>query len=152
MTRDPFQLSRFLAAQDANDTYGRALSELRAGCKASHWMWFVFPQFSGLGQSTTSRRYAIQSLAEARSYLADPVLGARLRECTAVLMELEGLSAEQILGPVDALKLRSSMTLFWCAAPEESCFAQVLEVYFAGATDPATRDLLERAGDRSPRG
>ena len=108
-------LERFLAAQDRTGTYERALAELRAGRKSSHWMWFVFPQLAGLGESEMSRRYAIASLEEAREYLAHPVLGARLRECVEALLAAPG-AAEEILGPVDALKLRSSMTLFLRAA------------------------------------
>ncbi|MHB8235540.1 MAG: DUF1810 domain-containing protein [Solirubrobacteraceae bacterium] len=142
MASDPFQLSRFTAAQDAGGTYERALSELRAGRKSTHWMWFVFPQLAGLGQSATSRRYAIRSLNEARAYLADGVLGGRLRDCASILLEPEGLSAEQIFGAVDAVKLRSSMTLFERAAPEESCFGRVLQDYFGGERDAATERLL----------
>jgi uncharacterized protein (DUF1810 family) len=142
VSSDQLRLERFQAAQDAGDTYARALSELHAGRKATHWMWFVFPQLEGLGQSATSRRYAIRSLEEARLYLEDPVLGRRLRECAEVLTSLEGPSAEQIFGGIDAVKLRSSMTLFARAAPEESCFTQVLQDYFAGVPDPATEVLL----------
>lgn len=148
MTSDPFQLSRFTAAQDADCTYERALSELRAGRKSTHWMWFVFPQFAGLGRSAMSRRYAIHSLDEARSYLEHPVLGRRLRECASVLTKLGGLSSEQIFGAVDAVKLRSSMTLFQIAAPEEGCFGRVLQDYFAGERDAATEELLEPESQR----
>jgi uncharacterized protein (DUF1810 family) len=130
---DPFDLERFLAAQDEGGTYARALAELRAGRKTSHWMWFVFPQEAGLGQSAMSRRYAIGSLDEARAYLAHPLLGARLRECAAALLAVEGRSAVAILGEVDALKLRSSMTLFAAADPGEPLFPAVLERYFAAA-------------------
>jgi uncharacterized protein (DUF1810 family) len=140
---DSFQLDRFVTAQDVDATYERALSELHAGRKDSHWMWFVFPQLTGLGQSSTSQRYAIQSLAEARAYLRDPVLGRRLLECTKVLASLSGLSAELIFGAIDAMKLRSSMTLFARAAPEESLFTRVLDDYFAGLPDPATEALLD---------
>lgn len=142
MTSEQFHLDRFKVAQDEGGTYERALSELRAGRKATHWMWFVFPQLERLGQSATSRRYAIHSPEEARSYLEDPVLGGRLRECAEALTRLEGLSAEQVFGTIDAVKLRSSMTLFARAAPEESSFAQVLQDYFAGVPDPATEALL----------
>lgn len=130
---DPIDLERFLAAQDEGGTYERALGELRAGRKRSHWMWFVFPQEAGLGQSAMSRRYAIGSPEEARAYLAHRVLGARLRECAAALLGVEGRSAAEILGEVDALKLRSSMTLFAAADPREPLFAAVLERYFAAA-------------------
>jgi uncharacterized protein (DUF1810 family) len=142
MTSEHFHLDRFKAAQDEGGTYERALSELRAGRKATHWMWFVFPQLEGLGQSAISRRYAIHSLEEARAYLEDPVLGMRLRDCAESLTRLEGLSAERIFGGIDAVKLRSSMTLFALAAPEETCFTQVLQDYFAGVPDPDTEALI----------
>lgn len=129
---DPFELERFLSAQDEGGTYARALAELRAGRKTSHWMWFVFPQEAGLGQSAMSRRYAIGSLEEARAYLAHPVLGSRLRECAAALLAVEGRSAVSILGEVDAMKLRSSMTLFARADLREPLFPAVLERYFEG--------------------
>jgi uncharacterized protein (DUF1810 family) len=117
---DPFDLTRFEAAQDGGGTYAAAVSELRAGRKLSHWMWFVFPQIGGLGRSATSRRYAIASPAEAHAYLEHPVLGPRLLECTRILAELSGRSALEIFGAIDAMKLRSSMTLFAHAAPESS--------------------------------
>lgn len=131
-------LARFLAAQDAVGTYDLALSELRNGHKTSHWMWFVFPQVAGLGQSEMSRRYAITSLEEAIAYLRHPVLGPRLIECARTLDEIRGRSAEQILGRVDAEKLRSSVTLFMRAAPQEPAFRRVLDRYFAGQPDDAT--------------
>jgi uncharacterized protein (DUF1810 family) len=137
-----FDLSRFREAQDAGGTYEAALAELRAGRKTTHWMWFVFPQIEGLGRSPTARHYAIASLAEARTYLADPVLGARLRESAAALLTHEDRGAEAILGPVDALKLRSSMTLFAAADPAEPLFAAVLERYHDGEPDPATAERL----------
>jgi uncharacterized protein (DUF1810 family) len=134
-------LGRFEEAQ--RGTYETALREVRAGEKRSHWMWFVFPQIAGLGRSGTARHYAIDSLDEARSYAAHPVLGARLREIAGALLELEGdRSAEHIFGSIDAMKLRSSMTLFARAAPEEPVFHQVLERYFDGAPDPKTDELL----------
>jgi uncharacterized protein (DUF1810 family) len=142
---DSFDLDRFVAAQDAGGTYQRAVDELRAGFKSSHWMWFVFPQIAGLGQSPASRRFAISSLAEAAAYLRHPVLGPRLRESAAVLAGLKGRSADQILGSIDAMKLRSSMTLFQRAAPEEPVFGQVLKRYFDGIPDHATGALLERS-------
>ena len=135
---DPYNLERFVAAQDADGTYQSALDELRAGRKTSHWMWFVFPQIAGLGQSPTSRRYAISSLAEAAAYLEHPVLGPRLREAAQILASLKGRGADQIFGGVDAMKLRSSMTLFDRAAPEEPLFAEVLTRYFDGIPDHAT--------------
>jgi uncharacterized protein (DUF1810 family) len=138
MDAEPYDLERFLAAQDRGATYERALVELRSGLKTGHWMWFVFPQVAGLGMSRTSHAFAISSLAEARAYLAHGVLGPRLRECARVLLELEGRSAAQIFGGVDAMKLRSSMTLFLRAAPGEELFAEVLGRYFASEADPAT--------------
>jgi uncharacterized protein (DUF1810 family) len=139
---DPFDLARFVAAQNAGGTYDRATAELRAGQKGSHWMWFVFPQISGLGQSSVSKRYAIGSLAEARAYLAHPVLGQRLIESAALVADISDRTASQILGGVDAQKLRSSMTLFLHAAPGEPVFRQVLERYFGGTPDPATEQRL----------
>ena len=126
------ELERFVRAQDAGGTYQRALAELRAGRKVSHWMWFVFPQLAGLGRSPTSRQYAIASLVEARAYLEHRVLGARLRECARALEQLSGRGAEEIFGAVDALKLRSSLTLFMRARPTETLFAELLERYFDG--------------------
>jgi uncharacterized protein (DUF1810 family) len=146
---DQYDLDRFLAAQDAGGTYLRALEELRAGFKSSHWMWFVFPQIAGLGQSPTSRRFAISSLAEAVAYLRHPVLGPRLRESAAVVAGLKGRSADQIFGSVDAMKLRSSMTLFRRAAPDEPLFGHVLTRYFDGIPDHATETLLDRSAPAS---
>jgi len=139
---DPFGLQRFVTAQDAGGTYERAVAELRSGRKTSHWMWFVFPQIAGLGYSPTARAYAITSVAEARAYLAHPVLGPRLAECAAILTGVPGRTAEQIFGEVDALKLRSSMTLFMHAAPGEPVFRQVLEQYFEGSPDSATEQRI----------
>jgi uncharacterized protein (DUF1810 family) len=139
---DPFGLARFTAAQDSGGAYQQALAELRAGRKRSHWMWFVFPQIAGLGHSATSRRYAIASLDEARAYLAHPVLGERLCECANALAELDGPGAEEILGRIDAVKLRSSMTLFALAEPENPLFALILARYFDGVRDPATERLI----------
>jgi uncharacterized protein (DUF1810 family) len=139
---DPYDLRRFVAAQDTGGTYQHALAELRAGRKASHWMWFVFPQIAGLGYSPASRTYAITSLAEARAYLAHPVLGGRLTECAGTLAGLRGRTAEQIFGEVDALKLCSSMTLFARAAPGEPVFRQVLDQYFGGQPDAATEQRI----------
>jgi uncharacterized protein (DUF1810 family) len=131
-----FDLSRFVDAQAG--VYEQALAELRAGNKRTHWMWFVFPQIAGLGNSATARRYAIGSLAEARAYLTDPVLGPRLVDSASALLEVEGRTAEQILGYPDDLKLRSSMTLFSRAVPEIEIFQQVLERYYDGKPDPQT--------------
>ena len=139
---DPFNLNRFVTAQDDAGTYQAAVTELRGGRKVSHWMWFVFPQIAGLGMSPTSRHYAICSLAEAQAYLAHPVLGERLAECAGILTAASGRTAEQIFGSLDAQKLRSSMTLFLRAAPENELFGQVLGQYFGGQPDPATDELL----------
>ena len=142
MVADPFDLSRFVAAQDDGGTYRRALSELLGGSKRSHWMWFIFPQVAGLGMSPTSRRYAIASLAEAQSYLDHPVLGPRLRECARAVLAVDGRSAEEIFGGIDARKLHSSSTLFLRAAPAEPLFGQLLEKYFGGVPDAATDRIL----------
>ncbi len=139
---DPYQLRDFEVAQDQDDTYGAALFQLRRGHKTGHWMWFIFPQIAGLGTSAMAERYAIASLDEARAYLAHPVLGARLIACARALTELTGTSARDVLGPVDATKLRSSMTLFARAAPEEPVFGQVLDQYFEGVADEATDSRL----------
>jgi uncharacterized protein (DUF1810 family) len=146
---DPYDLRRFVAAQDAGGTYRRAAAELRNGRKDSHWMWFVFPQITGLGYSQVSRTYAISSLAEARAYLAHPVLGPRLAECAAILAGLPDRTAEQIFGEVDALKLRSSMTLFMRAAPGELVFRQVLDRYFGGEADSATERRILTTSPRT---
>ncbi len=140
-------LERFLAAQER--VYDDVLNELRRGRKTSHWMWFIFPQVAGLGRSETSRYYAIASLDEARAYLADPILGARLRGCASVVLETHGRTAEEIFGSIDAVKLRSSMTLFHRAAPDEPLFAGVLDRYFGGAADQATDALLGSAAPLS---
>jgi uncharacterized protein (DUF1810 family) len=134
-------LDRFVRAQQG--VYEQALSELLTGSKRSHWMWFVFPQIAGLGSSPTAQRYAIRDLAEARAYLAHPVLGPRLAECCSALLKHEGRSAEQILGYPDDLKLRSSMTLFARAADDPTLFEQVLQRYYDGP-DERTLDLLGR--------
>jgi uncharacterized protein (DUF1810 family) len=138
---DAFDLERFVAAQDAGGTYERAVAELRRGAKTSHWMWFVFPQVAGLGHSPTAQRYAISSVAEARAYLSHPVLGPRLAECAAIVAELTGRTAQQVFGGIDAMKLRSSMTLFLLADPARPVFRQVLDQYYGGATDEATERL-----------
>jgi uncharacterized protein (DUF1810 family) len=138
---DPFDLQRFVAAQDGG-TYGQALSELRNGSKRSHWMWFVFPQLAGLGRSETARFYAIADLAEARAYLAHPVLGPRLVECARTLPGLDTHDVVAVFGGIDAQKLHSPMTLFARAAPDEPAFAAVLEQYFDGAEDDGTTSRL----------
>lgn len=142
---DPFDLKRFLQAQE--NTYDKALAELRAGRKTSHWMWFVFPQIDGLGRSPTARHYAIKSMAEARAYLGHPVLGARLRECTRAMLALQGLTAHEILGDQDDLKFRSSMTLFEHAAEDKDLFARAIDTYFAGKRDTLTLTILGAAFD-----
>ncbi|HSZ45321.1 MAG TPA: DUF1810 domain-containing protein [Streptosporangiaceae bacterium] len=139
---DPYDLERFVRAQDSGATYQRAADELRRGRKSSHWMWFVFPQITGLGRSPTAQLYAISSLDEARAYLAHPVLGPRLLESAEILVGLAGRSAEQVFGGIDAMKLRSSMTLFRHAAPPEPVFGQVLDQYFDGVPDPATEERI----------
>jgi uncharacterized protein (DUF1810 family) len=144
---DPYDLSRFVAAQDAGGSYARASEELRRGQKTSHWMWFVFPQLAGLGMSSTSQHFAIAGLAEARAYLDHPLLGPRLLECAAILTRTSGHTAEQIFGGIDAMKLRSSMTLFRHARPEEPAFDAVLRQYFAGEPDPLTDRLVAVADD-----
>ncbi|RIX27718.1 DUF1810 domain-containing protein [Amnibacterium setariae] len=138
MPLDPFDLGRFRLAQDAHGTYGAALAALRAGRKTTHWMWFVFPQIAGLGRSSTAAHFAIRSLDEARAYLADDVLGARLLEASEAAAGAPAESAVGLLGDVDAAKLRSSMTLFARTAPEEPVFRRVLERWFDGEEDPAT--------------
>jgi uncharacterized protein (DUF1810 family) len=144
---DQYNLERFVRAQDADGTYARVLVELRAGRKTGHWMWFVFPQIAGLGRSETSRRYAIASLTEAAAYLQHPRLGPRLIECAQIVEASSALSATQILGPIDAKKLQSCMTLFMRAVPAELLFARVLERYFAGAPDHNTDRLLQSQAD-----
>ena len=139
---DPFQLQRFVDAQDRDDIYDQAMRELRTGRKHSHWMWFVFPQVAGLGSSPMAQHYAISGLAEAKAYLAHPVLRRRLLECARTLTELDATDAEQVFDPVDARKLHSSMTLFAAAAPDEPVFRAVLDQYFDGAEDDATTSRL----------
>lgn len=141
-TNDPYDLKRFVIAQDGGETYASAVAELRAGRKIGHWMWFVFPQIAGLGMSPMSRRYAISSLEEARRYLAHPVLGTRLEECARILTELSRRTAHDIFGSIDAMKLRSSMTLFARAAPDSPLFRKVLDRYFGGLADEATNARL----------
>jgi uncharacterized protein (DUF1810 family) len=143
---EPFELQRFVEAQERDGTYERALSELRSGRKQTHWMWFVFPQIRGLGRSGAAQHYAIGSLDEACAYVVHPVLGTRLRACAEALLAAEPTTtASEILGEIDAIKLRSSMTLFIRAAPEEPLFPQVLERYFAGVSHDATDEHLDRS-------
>jgi len=140
---DPFKLDRFLKAQEPD--YARALAELRAGRKETHWIWYILPQLRGLGLSSMANFYGIASRQEAQAYLAHPVLGARLKECVAALNALEGRSATDVLGGIDAAKFRSCVTLFGAVQPEEPLFAQALRKYFMGAPDHKTLALLEAA-------
>lgn len=136
-------LDRFVSAQE--QTYGQALAQVRRGRKSGHWMWFVFPQIAGLGMSPTAQHYAIADLDEARAYLAHPVLGDRLRECTRAVADSQAGSAQAIFGGIDTMKLRSSMTLFEKASQAESdgqLFAAVLDRYFEGERDGKTLELL----------
>ena len=140
---DPFALQRFLDAQDRHGTYDTALAELTAGRKRSHWIWFVFPQLRGLGHSLNAERYGITGLAEAQAYVAHPVLGSRLRECVRVLRtHAEADPGDVMGGSLDAQKLRSSMTLFARAAPDDPGFREVLAQWFDGLEDPATTSRL----------
>ena len=140
---DPYDLQRFVQAQEQGGTYAQAFAELRRGRKTGHWMWFVFPQIAGLGQSPTSRHFAIRSLDEAKAYLAHPVLASRLLECAGAVAAVIDRTAPEIFGAVDAQKLRSSMTLFREAAPDVHVFERVLDRYFDGALDSET---LKRIG------
>jgi|SRR4051794_21603631 uncharacterized protein (DUF1810 family) len=141
MSDDPFDLARFVDAQDAGGTYEQAFAELRRGRKRSHWMWFVFPQLAGLGRSPAAQQYALASLEEARAYLRHPVLGERLRECARVVAETAD-DPQTVFGGVDAVKLRSSMTLFARADPQETVFTDVLARHYGGTPDEATERLL----------
>lgn len=143
MTETAFA-QRFLDAQA--DIYAQVLDELRAGRKQSHWMWFIFPQFDGLGFSSISRFYAIKSLDEAREYLRHPLLGQRLVECTRIVNQLQGRSARQVFGPTDDVKFRSSMTLFELAAEPGSEFSAALDKYFDEERDGRTLELVRAAG------
>jgi uncharacterized protein (DUF1810 family) len=140
---DEFNLQRFVDAQ--GPVYDTVVAELRAGAKRSHWIWFVFPQFQGLGRSPTAARFAISSLAEARAYLSHAVLGPRLRECTRLVNAIEGRSVDQIFGWPDNLKVRSSMTLFAAATADNAEFVGLLDKFYGGERDPET---LARLGDR----
>jgi len=138
---DPHDLDRFVAAQEGS--FDTALAEIRRGAKRSHWMWFIFPQIAGLGRSAMAQRYAIGSLAEARAYLAHPVLGTRLRDSVSALQDLTSGTAEAVFGEVDAIKLRSSLTLFE-AAGAGPLFAAALDRWFGGTRDSETLAILER--------
>jgi uncharacterized protein (DUF1810 family) len=141
VSADPFDLQRFVEAQDDSGTYAGALAELRAGHKRGHWIWFVLPQIAGLGRSTNSRYFALSGLDEARAYLAHPVLGPRLVESARALLELPGGDPVAVLGSIDAQKLQSSMTLF-DRAGDDPVFGQVLAKYFGGRADEGTLDRL----------
>jgi uncharacterized protein (DUF1810 family) len=135
-------IERFVIAQDDGGTYDDALRELRVGRKRTHWMWFVFPQVAGLGRSATAQRFALVDLGEARAYLAHPVLGPRLRACASALLDQPEPDPDVVLGEVDAAKLRSSMTLFAAAAPDDPLFPAVLDRFFGGVRDDATLQRL----------
>lgn len=137
---DPYDLQRFVDAQEP--VYNRVCAELEAGQKRTHWMWFIFPQLAGLGRSAISMKYAISGADEARAYLAHPILGERLRHCTRLVNKHEGRTAEQIFGPVDAMKFRSSMSLFAEVAGEGGEFEVALQKYFGGSYDEATPRLI----------
>lgn len=137
MDADPFRLQRFVDAQES--VWDDVRAELRAGRKTSHWMWFVFPQLAALGRSGTAKFYGITSIEEARAYLQHPVLGPRLVQGCELLLQVQGRSAREIFGEVDAMKLRSCLTLFEAAAPEQAVFARVLEKYFGGERDALTQ-------------
>ena len=140
---DPYELERFVVAQDRDGTYDTAVRELRAGRKSSHWMWFVLPQMRGLGMTSMSERYGIGSRDEAVAYLAHDVLGPRLRQCARLVVESGAVTAEALMGSIDALKLRSSMTLFAEVADDDADFVAVLTTYYDGTRDPRTLKLLE---------
>lgn len=137
---DPFNLERFVQAQ--NDVYDDVLLELRSGRKRSHWMWFIFPQYEGLGFSPISQLYSIKSLAEATAYLAHPVLGLRLIGCSETVLSVEGRSAHEIFGSPDDMKLKSCATLFVHVSPPGSVFHRILDKYYGGAQDARTLELL----------
>jgi uncharacterized protein (DUF1810 family) len=139
---DPFGLDRFVEAQAS--TYDTAIGELRSGRKSSHWIWYILPQLRGLGTSQMSMRYGLQSLAEARAYLAHPVLGPRLRECVRTLNALPGNDAVAVLGGIDAVKLRSCLTVFAEASQDEALFREALDKYFHAQPDAASLSLLGR--------
>ncbi len=138
-----YDLERFVEEQE--HVYDGVMRELRRGSKTGHWIWFIFPQVAGLGSSPMSQRFAIASLDEARAYLAHPVLGFRLRECAGIVLATPARTAEQIFGPLDAMKVRSCMTLFHRAAPGEPVFAKVLDRLYGGVPDQATDALLAHA-------
>ena len=137
---DPYDLNRFIEAQEVN--YADALSELRAGRKSSHWMWYVFPQLAGLGHSAMSYRYGIRSEDEARAYLAHPILGPRMSECAEAVLAIENRSARDIFGSPDDLKLKSCATLFAHVSPPGSVFERILDRYYSSERDAKTLALI----------
>jgi uncharacterized protein (DUF1810 family) len=149
MDPDPFDLDRFLQAQARQ--YASALDELRQGSKRSHWIWFVFPQLQALGRSGTAQFYGLRGLDEAAAYWQHPTLGARLRDCTQALLDVPGRPADEILGELDAMKLRSCLTLFLAVAPQDALLGAALQRFFGGQPDPLTVALLAgAAGGRAP--
>jgi len=145
---DIYNLQRFLSAQER--VYDTVLAELRAGRKSSHWIWFIFPQIAGLGHSAMAQQFAIASLDEANAYLEHPVLGQRLRECTQLVLDVNGRSAEEIFGSPDYLKFRSCMTLFMTAATDNTIFNAALDKYFDGQPDQLTLDILAHRHSQRP--
>ncbi|GCA48412.1 hypothetical protein KGO5_00840 [Sinorhizobium sp. KGO-5] len=143
MTREAFDLERFVAAQES--TYPAALAELRAGAKRTHWMWFIFPQTAGLGHSPTAQFYALSGLGEARAYVGHPLLGRRILECTEAVNGVRGRTALDIFGRPDDLKFCSSMTLFEAAAPDVDAFTRALDLYFDGVRDKRTIEILGKS-------
>jgi uncharacterized protein (DUF1810 family) len=141
---DQYNLHRFVEAQE--DDYARALAEIRGARKRSHWMWYIFPQFDGLGFSSMSRRYSIKSVAEAKAYLAHPILGPRLLECVEAALSVEGRSAFEVFGSPDDMKLKSCATLFASVSPAGSVFHRLLDKYFEGGRDDRTLRLMGVAG------
>jgi len=144
--RDLHNLRRFVQAQE--ESYEQALSEISNGCKRSHWMWYIFPQFDGLGASWTSKCYSVKSVAEAEAYLAHPVLGPRLVECAEAVLRVQGLSAVDIFGSPDEMKLRSCATLFAFVSPEGSVFHRLIDKYFRGEQDDRTLRLIRKVEPR----
>jgi uncharacterized protein (DUF1810 family) len=144
---DPHDLGRFVQAQEKN--YAQVLTELHSGRKQSHWMWYIFPQFDGLGHSSMSQRYSIKGVAEAEAYLRHPTLGPRLVECCTAALQIEGRSAHEIFGSPDDLKLRSCATLFATVSPAGSAFDRLLDKYFNGSRDDKTLRLLDAASESS---
>jgi len=145
-SKDPFALQRFVEAQTT--VYEEVVSELRRGFKRTHWIWFIFPQITGLGHSHMAKKFSISSLAEAEAYIEHPLLGSRLRECTRLVNQVEGRSIQQIFGYPDDLKFRSSMTLFTHATPDSTLFQEALQKYFNGEPDALTIDRLRDPGER----